>query len=151
MRRRKSWPPTEKQQAVRDRFREAKDYAKEASKTEPAYAEKAEGTPLSAYNVAIADWFHPPEVEEVDLGAYTGQPGQALRARVRDDVKGAPVRFVIAAEDGTLVEDGPAVQAGGWWAYTTTATHPGGTAKVLVVAADLPGHQAQAQEAKTIQ
>jgi len=78
-------PPSEAQQAARERFQEAVAYAKGA-KERPAYVEKAAGTKRSAYNVAATDWLHPPEVVEVDLEAWTGSLGEKLRAKVRDDV-----------------------------------------------------------------
>jgi len=52
--------------------------------------------------VAIADWYHAPEVDEIDLAAWTGDVGEALRARVRDDVQVETMQFVTTAEDGTL-------------------------------------------------
>ena len=78
-------PPSEAQQAARERFQEAVAYAKGA-KEKPAYVGKAAGTEKSAYNVAAADWLHPPEVVEIDLAAWTGGLGEKLRAKVRDDV-----------------------------------------------------------------
>ena len=54
-------PPTEAQLEARARFQEAAAYAKD-SKDEAAYIEQAEGTSQSSYNVAIADWYHSPEV-----------------------------------------------------------------------------------------
>jgi len=37
--------------------------------------------------VAIADWFHAPEVDEVDLSAWTGGVGEALPSHHRDWVQ----------------------------------------------------------------
>ena len=70
--------------------------------------------------MAVADWYHAPEVDEIDLAAWTGDVGEALRAKVRDDVQVETVQFVIATEDG-----------GSWWRYETTMDHPGGPAKVV--------------------
>ena len=101
--------------------------------------------------VAAADWLHPPEVVEIDLEAWTGGPGEKLRAKVRDDVKVEKVTFVIAQADMTLVEQGAATQAEGlWWEYVTTVDHPGGAAKVLVLAQDLPGHEASLEAEKSV-
>ena len=151
-------PPSPAQEAQRQRFREAIAYAKE-TKGEAVYVEKAAGTVKSAYNVAVADWLHPPEVVEVDLAAWRGGVGETLRARVRDDVKVEKVTFVIAQADGTLVEEGAGVQVDGlWWAYVTTVDHPfgcaqggpGGEATVLVIAQDLPGHTASQSAGKSV-
>jgi len=72
-------PPSEAQQAVRGRFQEAVAYAKGA-KEKPAYVGKAAGTEKSAYNVAAADWLHPPEVVEVDPSTGSGQAWRLGRA-----------------------------------------------------------------------
>jgi len=124
-------PPSEAQAAQRERFQEAIAYGK-SSKDAAAYVEKAAGTEKSSFNVATADWLHPPEVVEVDLEGWNGGVGEKLRAKVRDDVQVKAVHFVIAQGDGTLVEEGAGAQAEGlWWEYTTTADCPGGEAKVL--------------------
>src|SRR3990172_454891 len=41
-------------------------YAREASKTQPIYAELARGTTKNAYNVALSDWFHPPVIHSIE-------------------------------------------------------------------------------------
>ena len=144
-------PPTEAQQAARERCEEAAAYAKGAQ-DQPVYAEKAAGTPKTPYNVAVADWFHPPEVVEIDLDGWTGGVGETLRAKARDDVQVERVHFLIADQGGTLVEEGPGVQVEDslWWEYVTTVDHPGGTATVLVTAGDLPGHEASKEAAKEV-
>ncbi len=143
-------PPSAAQEEARARFQEAAAYGK-AAKDEPAYAAKAAGTAKTAYNVAVADWYHAPEVVEVDLAAWTGGVGETLRARARDDVQVTTVQFVIADAGGTLVESGAATLGGdGWWHYVTTVDHPGGTATVLVTASDLPGHTGSREAGKTV-
>ncbi len=82
---------SEAQLAQQKRFQEASAYAKDAA--DPIYVEKAEGIPKSAYNAAMADWFHSPEVDEIDLTAYTGEPGETVRARVVDDVQVQQLRI----------------------------------------------------------
>ena len=89
--------------------------------------------------MAVADLYHAPEVNEIGLAAWTGDVGEALRAKVRDDVQVETVQFVIATEDGALagVEGGGC--GGAWWRYETMVDHPGGPAKVLVTAKDWTG------------
>jgi hypothetical protein len=128
-------------------FREAMMYAKDAAKTEAVYAEKAEDTPLSAYNVAIADWFHEPEIGDIDLSGWTGQAGEPIRIRAVDDVKVERVTVVITDAEGVLIEQGAATQEATqedklWWVYTTTKP-AAGLPKVIAVARDLPGNIAQ--------
>lgn len=130
---------TEEQKAHQEAFKEATAYAKDA-KGEAVYAEKAEGTPMTSYNVAVADWFHPPEITEVDLSAWTGQIGETIRVKAVDDVKVEQVTIVITDEADAVLEQGAATQAVGlWWEYTTTA-EASGNPKVVAAAMDLPGH-----------
>ncbi len=139
---------SEAQLAQQQRFQEASAYAKDAA--DPIYDAKADGTPKSARNVAMADWFHSPEVDEIDITAYTGEVGETIRARVVDDVKVQQVRILIATEDDTLVEQGEMTHEQGlWYTYTTTADCPPGPAKVLVTGLDLPGHEGTAEETLT--
>ncbi len=143
-------PPSAAQEESRARFQEAAAYGKVA-KDDPAYAAKASGTAKSPYNVAVADWYHEPEVVEVDLEAWTGGVGEVLRARARDDVQVTTVQFALADAGGNLVESGAAtLQADGWWHYVTTVDHPGGAAAVLVTARDLPGHAGSLEAGKTV-
>lgn len=58
-----------------EKFRDAAVYAKGA-KSQAAYVEKAAGTPLTPYNVAIADRFHAPEINEINIHAWNGGVGQ---------------------------------------------------------------------------
>jgi hypothetical protein len=66
---------TPAQQAQQERFREARAYANGA-KDQEVYVKKAEGTPMHPSNVALADWFHAPEIKEIDLSEWTGLAGQ---------------------------------------------------------------------------
>jgi hypothetical protein len=132
---------TPAQQAQQERFQEAAAYAKDAAQAAPIYAQEAAGTAKSAYNVAIADWFHSPEVEEIDLSGYSGEVGEVIRAKVVDDVQVAAVTVVITTEAEVLVEQGQMTHEQGlWYSYTTTADCPAGPARVMVSGTDLPGH-----------
>lgn len=130
---------TPAQQAQQEKFREASVYAKDAKDLE-VYAEKAEGTPMHPYNVALADWLHAPEIKDINLSAWTGEVGQAIRIQAMDDVEVKQVSVVITDEEGAVLERGMATADNGdWWTYRTTAT-ASGNPKVLVAAEDLPGH-----------
>ena len=129
------------QKEVQEHFREATAYAKTA-KTNEVYVAKADGAAHSAYNVAVADWFHAPEVLELDASAWDGQAEQVIRIKAMDDVQVTAVSVVITTAADVVVEQGQAIQADGlWWEYTTSAdfTAPG-QPKVIVTARDLPGH-----------
>lgn len=130
---------TPAQQVQHERFREARAYAKDAKEQE-VYISKAEGTPQSAANVAMADWFHAPEIKEIDLLEWSGQAGQCIRIQAMDDVEVKEVSVVITDENDVVLEQGPAVKGeGSWWTYQTTASADANP-KVLVAAEDLPGH-----------
>jgi hypothetical protein len=53
--------------------------------------------------VAVADWFHTPEVGEVDVSRYTGEVGEIIRAKVTDDVQVTRVNIVITTEDEVVL------------------------------------------------
>lgn len=133
---------SEAQLTQQDQFREAAAYAKD-TRDEALYVEKAKDTPRTPSNVAMADWFHAPEIIEIDVSAWHGEAGQIIRIKAVDDVQVTQVNVVITDGAGAALEQGQAVNADGlWWNYTTTATAPEGP-RVVVTARDLPGHIAQ--------
>jgi hypothetical protein len=133
---------TEAQRQQQEKFREAAEYAKEA-KTQQIYVDKSAETARTPYNVAMADFFHGPEILELDLDAWDGEVGQILRIKVMDDVKVTQVNVVITDGTGVVLEQGPAIQSDNrWWNYTTTATAQDGS-RVVVTARDLPGNLAE--------
>ena len=135
---------TEAELERQGRFRDASVYAKGA-KDEAVYAAKAEGTPMNPYNVAIADWFHAPEIKEIDVTAWHGTAGEVIRILAVDDVQVTQVNVVITDGTGTVLEQGAAVQAeGAWWNYTVTVTSASAS-RIVVTARDLPGHIAEFQ------
>ncbi|MBN1311320.1 MAG: hypothetical protein JXB30_07860 [Anaerolineae bacterium] len=133
---------SEEQLSQQEAFREAVMYAKMV-KSEAVYTEKAEDTPRSGYNVAIADWFHAPEIEAIDLSGWAGQAGGSIRIKALDDVQVERVTVIITGEGDVLIEQGAAEQEDGlWWVYTTTQPATG-QPRVIAIAQDLPGNIAQ--------
>lgn len=122
-------------------FRQATTYAKFA-KDQPIYVEKAKGTPMTAYNVAVADWFGSPEVLAIETDGWTGEIGQTILITAKDNVWVASVGVVITDQNGTQIEEGQAVHEDGLrWVYTTTAAaamQP--TPKIIAWAKDLAGN-----------
>jgi len=142
----RSFSPAQKNHQLA--FREATAYAVSAQNND-VYVQKAAGTPLTRYNIALSDWFHPPEILDVDLDAWTGQPGQIIRIKARDDVLVKQVALLITDGAGLLLEQGLAVQVDPLcWQYTTTL--PANTAHPVVIAfaQDLPGHIARLEKTK---
>jgi hypothetical protein len=65
----------------------------------------------------------PPQLQEVDLSKYTGQPGQVIRIAALDLVDLAEVRVIIRDGTGTQLEAGSATLSPEGmhdWVYTTT-------------------------------
>jgi hypothetical protein len=135
------------QLARQQAFREAAAYAR-TQKLNPVYIEKAEGTAKCSYNVAIADWLHPPEILEVDLSGWVNGDGGTIRVRAQDDVVVEGVLVTIADENGTFLEEGEAVESSAlWWEYNT-ALAAANNMRVTVAARDLPGHVTERTELK---
>ena len=130
---------SETQKQHHDNFREAAAYAR-AARGEAVYISKAAGTPMNPYNVALADWFHAPEILDMDLGDWSGQPGKVIRVKAIDDVLVSDVTVRIQGAGGALLEQGEATQADGlWWEYTTKSTGSG-SLTVFAAAQDMPGN-----------
>jgi hypothetical protein len=131
------------QEAHQEAFREAIAYAKSA-KDETVYITKAQGTTMSAFNAAVADWFNAPKVLEIDVEGWTGAVGQTIRVKAQDDTQVAKVHVVINHVNSALIEEGDAVQAEGlWWTYTTTGSAVPQNSTIVATAQDLPGNSAE--------
>jgi hypothetical protein len=132
---------SEKQLAHQGKFQQAAAYG-QARKRDPLYLTLAEGTSKNGYNIAIADWWHRPEILEVDLNGWWEGSGGAIRAKAQDDVRVVSVRVEIETASGKSLERGEAQQAGDlWWEYRPS--QPAGEGlQVTIVAKDMPGHEA---------
>ena len=141
--------PSEAQKAHQQAFREAIFYG-QSMKGEEIYQIKADGTGKSPYNLAVADWFHAPEVNSIDLSEWSGAAGGTVRVWARDDVmvKRVIVRFSDAA--GELLEEGAASELGAnWWSYETR-TPMTGAVTVTATAVDLPGNMTELSREMTV-
>lgn len=137
------------QGAQKQAFREASAYA-EAHKEDPIYIAKAKGKERQSYNVAMADWFHPPQILEIDLGGWRGAAGEGIRVLAVDDVQVAGVRVEIRDETGAVVEAGEALQNyTQWWEHAVRKPLRG-ELTVTVSASDLPGNVTQASASKKL-
>ena len=95
------------QKAHHEAFQQAAAYARSAKKL-AIYVARAEGTPLNPYNVALKDWFHAPEIQELDVSGWDGGAGGAIRIRAVDDIQVVEVSVVIGDGNGTVFEQGVA-------------------------------------------
>jgi hypothetical protein len=128
---------SERQKAHNDRFQEAVFYARAAAKTEPVYAELAAVTPMwTAYNHALHDWFHAPEI-----GCLAQEPGTRFAKQIvveaSDDVLVTKVKVTVLDEESRVLETGEAVrEQDGWWEFASQTE-----GKTIVAEAwDLPGN-----------
>lgn len=120
-----STPPTVLQIEVKDRFKLASKFAKQAIQDSDlltyyrAVAKKGQ----RPFNAAFADFFIPPTVSN-PTGVYNGQAGTVLGIRAMDNYEVKEVKLVITQADDTLIEQGDAVlQINGVdWAFTCTTS-----------------------------
>jgi hypothetical protein len=102
-------------------IRQATTYANFAM-TQETYIKKAKRTGATAYYVALADWFCGPKVLEINVDNWTGEIGQTILVKARDNLKVARVSVVIRDAAEKVLETGEAVQTepgSTWWKYTT--------------------------------
>lgn len=115
------------------------------AKTQELYLDRELVTGVSAYTLAIADWFSMPKVLEINVDAWTGKPDQIIRIKARENIGVAGVSVVIRDAEGRLVERGEAVPSksgNAWWRYTTKAcTLMNPFPNVEAIARDLAGNQ----------
>ncbi|MHB2149558.1 hypothetical protein ACX8XP_10910 [Calditrichota bacterium LG25] len=143
--------PSEAQKAQQLKFQQAIIYGKQAiadPDTKAEYEAKAEGL-KTGYNVAVADFLHAPQIDEIDVTNYKGNAGDTIRIRAVDDFKVVQVHVEIYNSDGSLVEEGDAVlQDNGLdWIYTCTAdnTDTAGD-KIVIKVSDKPGNITTGEE-----
>lgn len=137
---------SDNQKKHRKRFQQAVLYAKVAivsPENGEQYKTSSAKKGKTAFNVAVADFFNAPDIEQVDMSGYTGHPGDMIHIRVTDDFKVETVFLRISNADGSLVEEGNAVPdpSGYLWTYTAVASNDNLSGdKILVTASDMPGN-----------
>jgi hypothetical protein len=137
---------TEGQKKHQKRFQQATIYGKSAvsdpqlKELYDAAAKKKKG--LTAYNVAVADFLNAPDIENVDLSAYTGAAGDEIKIIASDDFAVKAVQVSISNVDGTLIEKGYASQSlGNLWIYHATQDNNNTDGdKIVITASDIPGN-----------
>jgi hypothetical protein len=139
---------SERQQSARERFLAAIRFAKGAManpEVKKLYEPRAEGD-NRPFNLAVADFLKPPVIGDIISDSYTGAVGSLLNLLVTDDTVVKTVEVTNTAANGTLIEQGVALQDQAEvnspiWIYTATAVNnPVAGSKVTVVAKDLPGN-----------
>lgn len=136
---------SDKQKAHKLRFQKAVLYAKgvlnDPLKKELYEAKADNSIGMSTYNVAVADLLNAPDIEEINLSGYAGNPGDIIKITVTDDFGVVAVNLKIENSDGTIVEQGAAINNGAEWIYTATTLNPDLTGdKITVTASDAPAN-----------
>jgi len=137
---------TEAQLAHRARFRQAALYGKMVMadpETKALYDDAADAKGKPVFSLTVADFFHAPSVDEVDLSGYTGAAGDEIVIMASDDFDVLDVSMALTDGDGNAIENGAAVETppdSGRWIYTAAAdVATGTTVRIAVTAEDRPG------------
>lgn len=104
-------------------MRKATTYANFAN-TQEVYINKARENNVTAYSIALTDWFIAPRVLQINIDRWTGEIGQTIRVKARDNILVADVSVVIRDAEENVLETGEAVQSeagSAWWNYTTSS------------------------------
>ncbi|MEE9507559.1 MAG: hypothetical protein V3V98_10535 [Thermoplasmata archaeon] len=136
---------SEKQMNQQEKFLDATAYAKGVMLLEEPpeiYVNETEGRPLTVFNVAVRDYLTPPNVRDIDIDGYTGQPGEEIVIRAVDDCEVVSVHVAIT-NDGVLIEEGDAVRDPlntTLWRYATTEVNELPGTVIEAYATDRPGN-----------
>ncbi|SFW85352.1 hypothetical protein [Chitinophaga sancti] len=129
--------PTTKQLEARYKMRVAAAYAKVILQDPElkAYYKSLAGPGQNAWNMAVKDAYHAPEIQNIQFEDTT------VVVEVKDEFRVAEVQVRIVGADGVVQERGRALAGrnGVHWYYQAGALPAGGT--VIVVAVDLPGNE----------
>lgn len=140
------WSEAQKHQ--RGRFQQAITYARiqmADPQAKEAYAfATATRKNLTAYNIALSDFLHAPEIIAIDCAAYHGEPGNSIRIRATDDFCVSEVWVTILNANGAMLESGPAhLQPNRMeWLYRASVANVTlRESRIVVKARDLPGNE----------
>ncbi|QHS61478.1 hypothetical protein [Chitinophaga agri] len=129
--------PTQKQLEARHKMRIAADLARDMMNDPEikAYYASLAGPGQNAYNMAVKDAYHSPEVQNIRL------EDTEVVVTAKDEFRVAKVKVSVVDADGGIIESGLAVlgRNGVDWYYKAAMLPAGG--KLVVVAADLPGKE----------
>ncbi|MCK0203249.1 hypothetical protein MWN41_09515 [Ornithobacterium rhinotracheale] len=144
----KSNKVSDKQKEQTKKFQKAVLYAKNSlqnpsDKQEYELAASKEAG-VSGYNIAVADLLNAPKIEKIDLTYYKGKKGDTIKVVATDDFKVVSVSVEIQNSDGTLVEQGEAIEQGLEWVYIakTNNTDLSGD-KIIIRATDKPANMTE--------
>jgi hypothetical protein len=133
--------PTQKQLEVRYKMTVASAYAK-VMLLDPelkAYYQSKAGPGQNAYNMAVKDAFHLPEIQNLILEDST------VTVTAKNEFRVAEVKVYVYDKEGKIVESGKAIPArnGVDWEYKIGSLPKKG--KIKAVVEDLPGNTRERQ------
>ena|ERR1035437_1945743 len=139
---------TEKQLATRLRFTMGAKYANKV-KNDPELSmlyKKNQKKGKSIYEMARHDYFHPPQIVEINCNQYMGTVGDIIRVDAYDVFMVTAVSLCIINNAGEIVEKGNCRldNAGMYWEYTASV-NLSSTSDVTIkaIAFDNPGHNCE--------
>lgn len=136
--------PTAEQLELRERFSQSTRYARAviADSQRKAVYQAIVQPGASAFNMAFRDRFKAPVITQIDIGNYSGSPGDIIRIEAVDDFRVERIQVTILNAAKVVIEEGEAIiNPDGAWLYTATAANADTTGgKLLVQAIDLPGN-----------
>ena len=126
------------------RLRRAVTYACFAQ-GEDLYIHKARRYGATGYSMALIDYLGAPKVLEIDVDRWTGEIGETIRVKARDNIAVAGMLVAIRDVEGNLLEAGQAAPfdfGSTWWRYETRSRVPMEPfPSVEVIARDRPGNK----------
>lgn len=131
---------------IRDLFKQSVEYAKKAIRDPEIKAayQKMALPGQTAYNLAIRDAGHAPEVLDIDATEYSGVPGQVIIVEAVDDFTVKSLSVFITSASNRLIESGEAVLLpdGIHWLYKVQKRNQKVNGCTIKAAAtDLPGNE----------
>ncbi len=148
--------PTANQVDHRDQFRQAVAYGKVVladAQTRTFYEDAAKHKGMPVFALTVADFMNAPAIDEIDLGAFTGQVNDPILIRTHDDVEVQNVYVSLANGAGTELENGNATlnASTGYWEYNLRSAIGAGTSvRITVTAQDRPGGEGVGTAQKSI-
>ena len=138
-------PPTEGEQKMRNTFAKAIHYGKKAiadPETKAIYHAGATNG-QTAFNVAVSDFYRPPQINEIDASDYNTEIGSTIIIDATDNFKVKSVSIRIEHPGGSMIEEGDAIQSrkSNKWIFTARVTNPNiAGSKIIVTAKDMAGN-----------